>query len=138
MQEEVKNLKDPNPKVNRDTFESLVASKLPYYALIERIRIHDFHRFGIVPPDPNFRRMMFGGPIKMTAQGGEAAIVVTDQGPQVSITGGSQVKQKRPLLTQDDIFFDEGSSKYVNLEVILNDFLAVAPDIIVEFEKLMA
>lgn len=82
--QEVKNLKNPDPKKNRDALERQVTSKLPYYALLERIRIHDFHRFGLVPPDPNFKQMMFGGPMKLAAQKGVAAVAVADQGPQVA------------------------------------------------------
>lgn len=135
--QEVKNLKDPDPKVNRDALESQIAPKLPYYALIERIRIHDFHRFGLLPPDPNFRQNLFLGPTKLTAQKGAAAVNVTALGPQVSTTGSSQVKFQRPLLVQDGDFFDDDSGIYVKLEEVLKTFLTKACDVLAEFEKLV-
>lgn len=136
--QEIKNLKDPNPKVNRETLESELSPKLPYYLLVEKIRIHDFHWFGLVPPDPGFVQMQFGGPINLTAQKGAASVVVTPAGPQECTTGGSKVKLQRPLLVQDDQFFDDNSSKYVTLEVVLNSFLEKAPDVVSYFEKLVA
>jgi len=136
--QEVKNLKDPDPKVSRDALEAQLSPKLPYYALIERIRIHDFHRFGLVPPDPNLKQIMFRGPMKLTAQKGAVAVSVTAQGPQMSTTGGSQVRLQRPLLSQDGEFFDDGSSKYVKLDEVLKAFLEKAPDVVSEFEKLAA
>ncbi len=51
--------------------------------------------------------MMFGGPIRVTAQGGWAAVSVTPHGPAVSTTGVSNVKCQRALLVQDGQFFDE-------------------------------
>lgn len=105
--QEVKHLNDPNPKVNRDTLEGQISGKLPYYTLVERIRIHDFHRFGLVPPDPNLKQVMFGGPMKLMAQKGAAAVAVTAQGPRASTTGNSQVQFQRPLLVQDGEFFDD-------------------------------
>jgi len=136
--QEVKNLQNPDPKLNRKAFESDVTSKLPYYLLLERIRIHDFHRFGILPPDPNFTQVMFGGPMKLKTQKGVAALAVTDQGPQVLTSGNSKVELQRPLLIRDGEFFDDSSSKYVNLGDVLNAFLARVPDVIVEFEKRIA
>src|SRR5262245_43513705 len=35
--------------LSRDALEDRISPMVPYYALIERIRIHDFHRFGIAP-----------------------------------------------------------------------------------------
>jgi hypothetical protein len=97
--------------VNRDTLERQISGKLPYYPLIERIRIHDFHRFGLVPPDPNLKQVMFGGPMKLMAQKGAAAVALTPQGQRASTTGNSQVQFQRPLLVQDGDFFDDDSSK---------------------------
>jgi len=51
---------------NRGEFENLIAPKLPQYYLIEKIRIHDFHRFGCLPPQPGERVLFYGGPIKLT------------------------------------------------------------------------
>ena len=136
--QEIERLTDPDPKKNRAVFECQISTNLPYYDLLERIRIHDFHRFGLVPPDPKFNVTMFGGPMKLTAQNGVAAVSVTGQGPKVSTTGGSHVKFQRPLLTQDSEFFDDDSAKFVKLEEVLRAFLEKAPDVVSEFEKLVA
>lgn len=136
--QEIKSLSDSDSKKNRAAFESQISTNLPYYDLLERIRIHDFHRFGLVPPDPKFSVTMFGGPIKLTAQKGAAAVLVTGQGPTVSTTGSSHVKFQRPLLTQESEFFDDDSAKFVKLEEVLGAFLKKAPDVVSEFEKLVA
>ena len=134
--QEIKNLNDPDPKKNRAVLESRISTKLPYYDLLERIRIHDFHRFGLVPPDPKLKATMFGGPIKLTAQKGGATVLVTDQGPKILTTGGSHVKLQRPLLTQGSEFFDDDSAKFVKLDEVLKAFLEKAPGVVSEFEKL--
>jgi hypothetical protein len=136
--QEIKSLSDPDPKKNRAVLESQISTNLPYYDLLERIRIHDFHRFGLVPPDSKFKVTMFGGPMKLTASKGGAAVSVTGQGPKVSTTGGSHVKFQRPLLTQDSEFFDDDSAKFVKLGEVLKAFLKKAPDVVSEFEKLVA
>ena len=82
--------------------------------------------------------MMFGGPMRLKVQKGVAAIAVTDQGPQVLTSGDSKVELQRPLLIQDGEFFDDSSSKYVKLEEVLKVFLAGVPDVVIEFEKLVA
>ncbi len=136
--QEVKDSDDPDSKINREAFEDQVPRKLPFYNLLEIVRIHDFHRFGILPPDPALNQVVLGGPVKLTAQKGSATISMTAQGVEVQTTGGSQVKQQRPLLIQDGAFFDEQSSEYVSLDIALQAFLREAPDAISEFEKLVA
>ena len=133
--QEVKRISDPGQEISRATIEEQICRKLPFYDLIERVRIHDFHRFGILPPDPGVRQVMIGGPIKLTAKKGAAAVFPTARGLVTRTTGASEVKQQRPLVTQDGAFFDEQSSKYVDLEKLLEAFLREAPDIISEFEQ---
>ena len=138
QKQEVKHLKGPDPKINRDLLEAHITPKISYYYLIERIRIHDFHRFGLTPPNPIVKEIRFGGPMKLTAQKGDAALSVTSQGPQISTTGGSHVKFLRPLLVEDGQFFDEDSNQYVSLERILTAFLEKVPAVVVEFEGFVA
>ena len=133
--QEVKGISDPDQDICRAAVEEQICRKLPFYDLIERVRIHDFHRFGILPPDPNVRQVMIGGSIKLTAKKGSAVVFPTAQGLETRTTGASEVKQQRPLLTQDGAFFDEQSSQYVDLEKLLEAFLREAPDIIFEFEQ---
>lgn len=131
--QELKNFMDPDPKRNRDACETQVARKLPFYDLIERIRIHDFHRFGLVPPDPEYRELTFGGPVKVKSGG----FLITAQGAEVSPTEGSQVKFQRALLSEDGRFFDEEQKRFVTLEEVLRAFLDKAPAAISEFESFM-
>lgn len=131
--QEIKQLKNQKPKINRDAYEAQIVSALPYYYLIERIRIHDFHRFGIAPPNPNQKTMFLGGPVKLKAQKGMASISLANQGLQVQTSGMSQIQTQRPLLIQDGLFFDEDSHNYVAIKNILETFLEKAPCIISQF-----
>jgi hypothetical protein len=124
--------------LTRGALENILSSILPYYALIERIRIHDFHRFGITPPNPKLAQTMLGGPIKVTGQKGSAMVAVTDQGLVTKTTGASQVQLQRPLLNADGEFFDDQSQGYVKLEDVLSAFLTRGPSVIVEFEGLIS
>lgn len=136
--QEVKALSDPDPKVNRKKLEEDISKRLPYYTLLEHIRIHDFHRFGIAPPGPAVRKVMLGGPVKLTAQKGMVAMRITSKGVEVVTSGGSKATMQRPLLNEDGAFFDDQLSKYVALEEIVDTFLGKAPDAISEFEKSVA
>lgn len=136
--QEVKALRDPDPKTNRKKLEEEIAKTLPFYTLIEHIRIHDFHRFGITPPDPAVCKVMVGGPAQLTAQKGMVAMRITSKGIEVVTSGNSKATMQRPLLNEDGAFFDDQSSKYVALEEIVDTFLSKAPDTISQFEKSVA
>lgn len=136
--QEVTALSDPDPKVNRKKLEEDISMRLPYYTLLEYIRIHDFHRFGIAPPDPAVRKVMLGGPVKLTAQKGMVAMRITSKEVEVVTSGDSKATMQRPLLNEDGAFFDDQLSKYVALEDIVDTFLGKAPDAISEFEKSLA
>ncbi|HCK99056.1 MAG TPA: hypothetical protein DHW42_02980 [Candidatus Marinimicrobia bacterium] len=45
LNQELKIFQNSDPKKSRKDFEEKLVQKLPYYYLIEKIRIHDFHRF---------------------------------------------------------------------------------------------
>lgn len=128
--QEVIGLNDPDPKKNRRALEEQISSKLPYYLLIERIRIHDFHRFGVIPPSPSTREQMFGGPVKLKANKGSAMVVLGSIGPQYEKNGNSKIELQRPLLICEGLFFDDGSSKYVSLEIVLKAFLSAAAEVV--------
>jgi len=123
--------------LSRGALEDKISPMVPYYTLIEYIRIHDFHRFGIAPPDPSLTQVMVGGPMKLMARKGSAAVVVAEGQLLVKTTGGSQVRLQRPLLCRDGEYFDAQSSKYVKLEEILSAFVARAPAVVSQFEKLL-
>lgn len=119
---------------HEDTKANLCA-QIPWYDLIERIRIHDFHRFGLVPPDPRLKVMMQRGPVKLRARKGAAMYRIPASGPEKLTTGNSEIQEQRPLLTSDDKFFDDTTRQYVSLDQILRDFISAAVKTINEFES---
>ncbi|HUW83567.1 MAG TPA: hypothetical protein VMZ31_12315 [Phycisphaerae bacterium] len=119
----------------REQLKVHLRKQLPWFDLIEKIRIHDFHRFGLVPPDPRFKLTMFGGPVKLRAQAGAAIYRVPTSGPEKLTTGKSDIQEQRPLLSSDGQFFDEASRQYVSLDQILRDFVSAAVETIEEFER---
>ena len=118
----------------RDDLKMRFGEHIPWYDLIEKIRIHDFHRFGLIPPNPKLRVMMQGGPITLRAQKGAAAYSVPASGPEKVTTGNSGIKEQRPLLSDDGKFFNDATRQYVSLAVILRDFVAGSVKVIREFE----
>jgi hypothetical protein len=133
---EVKGLDSTNEQESYRAFEPVIEPWFPYYDLIERIRLHDFHRFGIQPPDDRVVSMFIGGPIKLIAQRGTASYSVTAEGPVGSTNGNSMVRPQRALLIQDGMFFDEESSTYVDPKDRLSAFLQETPNAITKFESL--
>src|SRR6266481_3788534 len=49
-------------------------------------RIHDFHRFGCVPPDPKYHMVLYGGPSKLVANQGAAVLAILSEGPKFTLT----------------------------------------------------
>lgn len=130
--QEMARFKNQNPDNSGVALKTYVATKLPYYQLVERIRIHDFHRFGIVPPDPTFEMVVIGGPIKATAQRGSAGVVLQG-GLKVTTTGNSAVDLQRPLVIQDGLFFDDDSQQLVDLRTIVASNIKALDPVIQEF-----
>lgn len=119
----------------REELKKTLLTMLPWVNLIERIRIHDFHRFGLTPPNPALKMSFQGGPIKLRAQKGAAVYMVQADGPKSIVTGNSSIDEQRPLLRQDDTFFDDDTKEYVTLERILLDFITALPAVIAKFEQ---
>ena len=109
-------------------------TQVPWCDLIERIRIHDFHRFGLVPPDPRFRSITQEGPVNLRAQKGAAIYRLPTTGPDKLTTGNSAIQEQRPLLIKDGQFFDDATRRYVSLEQIVQDFIAPGAEVVKEFE----
>jgi len=120
---------------SRDQLKKTLPKKLRWYNLIEKIRIHDFHRFGLIPPNPNMNGFFLGGPIKLHARKGKAVYSIPSTGPQKECTGNSCIKEDRPLISKDGHFCDDETNKYVTMEQILKDFLCDVPAVIDEFKK---
>jgi len=135
--QELKAYRNTDPGQSRNDLEAAIVPGLPLYHLVETIRIHDFHRFGCIPPNPTFRELFFGGPVKFIARGGVAALHVPPSGPVVTVSGQSQVKEQRPLCQDDGQFFDDMSGQYLPLAEILERFLAGMPPVLSRFESLV-
>ena len=101
-------------------------------------RIHDFHRFGCVPPDPKYHMVLYGGPSKLVANQGAAVLAILSEGPKFTLTGNSQIKGQRPLCVDDGQFFDEASGRYLSLENILGEYLSAMPATISKFAQLLS
>jgi hypothetical protein len=127
-------LRDKDGEKARKEFEGNLAPKLPYYYLIEKIRIHDFHRFGCLMPNQKYRKVFIGGPIKLIANKGIATMTVSQKGVQVALTGNSSVKQYRLLVNADGQFHDEETGNYLPLEEILGEYLGAIPEAIEYFK----
>ena len=112
------NIQELTSLKNRSGVEKAITSKLPYYKLIYRIRIHDFHRFGCLPPSQKSKTLFIGGPITLTAQKGK-----------------SSIKGDRQLFTENGIYFGTDDKKLVPLDKIIDDFLSAVPEVITEFRS---
>ena len=121
----------------RDEIKSWLEKEVPFFSLVEKIRIHDFHRFGCLPPNPKVISSFIGGPVKLKASSGYAHVNVSLKEEVMTTSGGSAVQKHRPLYNHDGHFFDESSGKYINLGKIIEDYAKTLPSIISKFEKMM-
>lgn len=119
---------------SRNELEELLIERLPRYHLIEKMRIHDFHRFGLTKQHGIF----LGGPLKLRAVGkrGVAAIVGTADGFTASLSPGSTVSGQRPLQSRGEEVFDETLAQWVSVEAVLDEFLTAMPTMINRFIEL--
>lgn len=124
---------DEDVDVSVKRFKENVAPQLPYYNLLYKIRIHDFHRFGCLPPSQEYKAEFIGGPIKLKASKGSASLSLMPEGPEFTATGNSSIEEDRPLFIRSGLFFDEESRQYVSLSKILSDFLKAVPNVIEYF-----
>jgi hypothetical protein len=135
-QQELSGFKDPDRKKSRREFEQRYLAGLPHYLLIEKIRIHDFHRHGCVP---DTQAILLSGPIKLTACAGEAGISFPIHGAgtmQVMTTGRSKVQEQRPLLQYGFKFWDDVSNTCLALDEILVPYLNAIGPVINQFKSL--
>jgi hypothetical protein len=126
---------ESDQKASRKACEAVLSPKFQHYHLVEKIRIHDFHRSGCLPSRKDRVTMFFGGPMKLTASKGGVAFAIPPSGPQVTTTGNSSYKDQRSLCGVDGTFFDEGTKSYLPLSQILNEYMRGVPDALAWFEK---
>ncbi len=119
-------------KITRPELEQRLIARLPGYMLLEKIRIHDFHRFGVLPRSGVF----MGGMVSFRVQGGHAAMSLGPDGPEVSTSGNSKVIERRPLHMNGGQVFDEATGQYVTIDQVLTRYLEAVPGAIDEFRAL--
>lgn len=124
--------KNKEVEVSKNALKKILIAKLPRCMLVIKLRIHDFHRFGLLERPG----MFMGGPVKLTASKGMIQVQYTAQGPVVTKTGNSKFEGQRPLLMCGDKVFDEEKGAYVSLQKVLSDYLGAVPEVIEEFRKL--
>lgn len=130
--------RDEDKRKSRSNCEQQLMPRLSHYLLIEKIRIHDFHRFGCLPPRPDGHTVFYGGPVRLTACKGGAALTIPPSGPELASTGNSSAEGRRPLCVDDGSFFDDASESYLSLREILRELLGTLPNAIDWFEQKMA
>ena len=128
---DVESLKHLASDERRTACESAIRPLLPFYDLVERIRIHDFHRLGVVAPHPDYKTHVISGPLKV----GGTSVVLTDAGLQAA--DPTRVKFQRPLLIDDGLFFDDESRRYVTLEEVLAAFIGSGSTFLDAFDRLL-
>ena len=116
-------------KTRKEAVQSLRA-RLPRYALIETVRIHDFHRFGLVDRSGIF----IGGPLKLRAsgKGGIAAILVGLKGLIRMTSKSSTIKEQRILQTRDGKVYDEEKEEWISIEQALTEYIEAVPAVLNE------
>jgi hypothetical protein len=136
--QEVPGYLDKDAKKCRKNFEPEIASRITHYSLVERIRIHDFHRYGVIPPNPDRQELFFGGPITLKANRGGAELSIPETGPQLTLSGSSSIKDQRSLCNANGEFFDDISEKYLPLGQIVGEFLESVPEALKWFQHELA
>src|SRR4030095_10140018 len=77
-------------KVAGNDLERRLINFLPGYLPIEKVRIHDFDRFGVIP----IPGISLGGLIRLQARPGHGSFTLGAGGPGISTSGQSNVIQQ--------------------------------------------
>lgn len=122
--------------VTREELKTMLRPLLPGFLLVEKIRIHDFHRFGIAPPIDGGVMQIFMGPMKLKASKGAAvASFPLGEAPDIDTTGNSQVKSQRGLLSVNGAYHDEDADRYGDLATLIREFISAVPAAVAVHEK---
>lgn len=121
--QQVDGFKTGDEDADYKNYKKTVTESVRGSSLIERLRIHDFHRFGLLPPQPGVMTTFVGGPIKLKPRGGDALVTVGRKGFVTQTSGDSKVDMQRPLVSSNGRFWDEDRQEYVTLEDALAIYL---------------
>lgn len=125
-------------QLSRKNFEAQLVPKVKHYHLLERIRIHDFHRIGILPPGPTRNKVFFNGPMVLKARKGGTTLTIPSTGPKITRTGDSPPPHdQRSMCWQNEKVYDDVSSKYIPLNQVIAEYLKTLPDTIDWYAQLM-
>jgi hypothetical protein len=132
-------------KLSREDLKKRFVKEIPFFELIGNIRIHDFHRFGCLPPSNEYKTLFVNGPIELTAKSGYAGMQISPKGIERITTGNSRINEQvrnehriqRPLYKNDGLFYYESSSRYIKLEDILEEYTLSIEKVVREFEQLI-
>lgn len=123
-------------RIGREPLRPEISKRLARYDLIYRVRIHDFHRFGVLPNNSLF----IGGPMTLTAKGGYATAQFPPGGMQQTCTGESYIdnkEQKKVLQVSGEYLFDEERREWVWLGKALTEHLRAMPTAISYLESVL-
>jgi len=106
---------------------------LPHYELIGRLRVHDFHRYGL-RPHPG---VVMQGPISVRGGPGGATIAIGPSGEVIKETsGGMSISENRPVTIMGEKVLVEATGQYLMLPQILRPYLEALPEAIMRFREL--
>jgi len=117
----------------KEWFEKVIS----FFLLIEKIRRHDFHRFGCLPPASKYKTLFIGGPIKLKASSGFAGMQISSEGKEIIISNKSSVDEQRSLYGNDGLFYDESSNRYLTLDFIVEEYTKSIQDVVKNFKNLI-
>ena len=119
--------------IEEKPFRKRMEEMLPRSNLIYKIRIHDFHRFGV----SEYPGLSLMGPIALSARnGGMAQVQLTSRGIETRTSGEATVDFNRPLVLKEDKILDDTSGEFVSLLEILGEYIEALPQAIRVFESL--
>ena len=119
--------------VDLNELDERIGTALPRHELIQRIRFHDFHRFGVMPRPAAF----VGGPMRLKAsKGGIAQVQFSPSGPQITERGNANVVLNRELQTDGDRAFDDASGQWVPIDQAIQEYVEALPAALKIFEGL--
>jgi len=120
--------------VDCDELDKRIGAVLPGHTLIQKIRLHDFHRFGVMPRPATF----VGGPMRLkSSKGGVARVQFPPAGPQITKRGNADVVLNRPLQTDGDRAFDDASCEWVHIDQAIREYVETLPAALEIFEGLL-
>jgi len=124
-------------RIGKSELRRHLIGELPHLELLEKLRIHDFHRAGLTAPAGT---TTIHGEIRLEARGpggfAQHGLTWPDNKPITRHSAGGSVTLDNKMVYQhEDTFLDETMGQYFSLEVLLSEFLEKAPVVIEWFRS---